>query len=433
MTFFGPPDVKQLKARQNVRGLMRALTYKSRSWEHRHIRRAAATALGELQDLRAVEPLIAAVIADDVILDVTTEAAIALGQLKDARAVDALIGALPNHGAAEALGHLHDTRAVQPLCYLIQDKLCSLLARKAAAHSLGNLRDVRAVETLVATFRECEWELITIAAEALVKIGKPAVEPLITLLSDGDYRIPLAKVARTLGQIGDAHAITPLIALLKHRDASVRKAVAEVLPQLGWVPTGEAGVLYWMALEDWTSCRLLGSVAIDPLTAALYSGDFQLSYNAALTLSKIKHPRAIEVLVCALQDPQLQDKRPLLKVAGWLHDKRVIEPLVNTLHCQSVECRSLAATALGEIPDASVVAPLVEELYDEVWEVRKAAAESLVQLYRSPRLPATEKQQILNVRDIITAPYQGEYVFQNTSDQYELVSNQGIGVNFPQS
>jgi len=49
----GPLDVEKLKAKRDVKGLIKALGDSS-------VRKATAAALGELKDTQAVEPLIAA-------------------------------------------------------------------------------------------------------------------------------------------------------------------------------------------------------------------------------------------------------------------------------------------------------------------------------------------------------------------------------------
>ncbi|MGB9872500.1 MAG: HEAT repeat domain-containing protein, partial [Anaerolineae bacterium] len=75
MFLFGPPNIEKMKARGDVKGLIKALGYE-KDWE---IRRDAARALGELKDARAVEPLIAALKDKDS--DVREAAAEALDRL----------------------------------------------------------------------------------------------------------------------------------------------------------------------------------------------------------------------------------------------------------------------------------------------------------------------------------------------------------------
>ena len=56
MPLFGPPNVEKLKAKRDVKGLIKALGYQKDG----HVRNAAAGVLGQIGDTRAVELLIAA-------------------------------------------------------------------------------------------------------------------------------------------------------------------------------------------------------------------------------------------------------------------------------------------------------------------------------------------------------------------------------------
>ena len=55
MLFFGPPNIEKLKAKRDVKGLIKALGYQKDYF----VRKAAAMALGEIMDPRAIKPLIA--------------------------------------------------------------------------------------------------------------------------------------------------------------------------------------------------------------------------------------------------------------------------------------------------------------------------------------------------------------------------------------
>src|SRR5262249_19780741 len=109
------PDIENLKARRNVRGLIAALE-DVRARED--IRVAAATPLGERGKVRKVR-----------------------------RAVESLIGVLQDKpwriraAAAEALGKLGDARAVEPLICTLQDR--NWLVSLAVAGALGELGDAR--------------------------------------------------------------------------------------------------------------------------------------------------------------------------------------------------------------------------------------------------------------------------------------------------
>lgn len=77
-------NVGDLKAKRNVKGLIKAL-----ECEDRNIRRYAAGALGEVGDKSAIETLIQAL--KDEKWDVRWKAAEALGLIGDSRAVEPLI------------------------------------------------------------------------------------------------------------------------------------------------------------------------------------------------------------------------------------------------------------------------------------------------------------------------------------------------------
>lgn len=207
----------------------------------------------------AVDPLIAALL--DSNSKVRDAAAQALGRIGNPRAVEPLIAALDDkdelvpQAAARALGQIKDIRAVEPLIAALKSK--NLLIRQPAAESLGQIGDVRAVKPLIAAIKEGlplgktppgieefdymvyiagrEYAMRQEAAAALETIGDGAVEHLIVALKDesSDLR---GWAAVTLGQIGDARAIEPLIALLENNEKTIRQAATVSLEKLGWRP-----------------------------------------------------------------------------------------------------------------------------------------------------------------------------------------------------
>jgi HEAT repeat protein len=86
---------------------------------------AAAAALGQIGDPRAVEPLVALYRTMDPMKSGMQVVAEALGAIGDARAVDALIESIPTSSLAEikALGQIGDGRAVDPILRYLDDLL----------------------------------------------------------------------------------------------------------------------------------------------------------------------------------------------------------------------------------------------------------------------------------------------------------------------
>ncbi|MFC2011480.1 HEAT repeat domain-containing protein [Chloroflexota bacterium] len=72
-----------------------------------------------------------------------------------------------------------------------------------------------------------EW-----AAGILVEIGTPAVEPLIAVLENG-HSLVRESTTEALGKIGDARAVEPLIAVLENEDSLARKSATEALAKIG--------------------------------------------------------------------------------------------------------------------------------------------------------------------------------------------------------
>jgi HEAT repeat protein len=135
---FNQPNVVDLKSKGDVEGLIEALNYEN---DH-NVRLAAATALGKLEEDRAVEPLIDAL---DDRREVREVVILSLGRIGDPVAVDSLIRMLEDgnwdvrSSAAKALGQIGDLQAVEPLIEALGDK--SETVRWVAANALTSITD----------------------------------------------------------------------------------------------------------------------------------------------------------------------------------------------------------------------------------------------------------------------------------------------------
>lgn len=240
MRLFDLPNIKRMAKQRDVVGLIDALAN-----PHAGIRRLAAEALGELDDVRAVEQLVVALGDED--LWVRGRAAETLGKLGDARAVEPLVAALDDEEifvretAAEALGKLGDARAAGPL-------FAALIGGRGdgrVIEALSTLGDP-AVELVIAALRAVDVVARRWAAQALRELGDArAVVPLVAALGDEDGSVR-SSAAQALGKLGDARAVVPLIAALRDEDTWVRTRAAEALGELGDVravgPLAAAGL-----------------------------------------------------------------------------------------------------------------------------------------------------------------------------------------------
>jgi HEAT repeat protein len=385
MPLFGPPDVAKLKAKGDVPGLIKALGYEKDS----NVGRAAARALGEIGDPRAVGPLVTALKGQDA--DVHRLAAEALGRIGDARAVEPLVAALGdqamrrsaavalaeigapaveglvaalNHSAKEVLDQLRRQGADRSMINAVTNANVDM--REAAAEALGKIGDARAVEPLITALDSEYVSLSKAAAEALGKIGDArAVEPLTIARKSGLSGVSGAAAAAlekmNLGMIGDAadaHDITPLVAALSDQSGEVRKATAAALVQIG-IP------------------------AVEPVIASLKDANGWGRSAAAEALGEIGDTRAVEPLIAALQDEDKGVRRAGVEALGKVGDARAVEPLITFTAVQQDQdqgVRKAGVEALGKVGDARAVEPLIAALRDHDSDVAKAAAGALVNI-----------------------------------------------------
>jgi HEAT repeat protein len=402
MGLFGPPDVEKMKEKKNIKGLIKALNYK-KDWS---IRADAAGALGDIGDVRAVEPLIAA---------------LKHGEREVRQAI------------TEALGKIGNPQAVEPLIATLKDKEWKV--RKASASALGKIGDQRAVEPLIIILKNKleNEDVLKTAAAVLGKIGDyRAVEPLIAVLK-GEVRGDRQAIAEALGEIGDTRAVEPLIATLKDEGWPVRECAAKVLDKLGWKPDqGVNGVWYLIAKKDWEKASALGTVAVEALITALEDEDGAVGNSAAKALGKIADPRAVEPLISKLKDEKWSEHKAIVEALGVI-GKPAVEPLIAALEDEKEKVRTSAAEALGEIGDPRAVEPLIATLMDKtisfkvgraaLWSdydysvivrnrvsyVRWHAAVTLAKMYHNGTLDEVSKKHILAVREVINKAHSDQH------------------------
>jgi HEAT repeat protein len=315
-------------------------------------------AISKTSKSESVESLIAALTHEDG--EVRNSAAKALGRIGDTRAVEPLSAALKDKyysvrtSAAEALGKIGDTRAIEPLIAALKDDV--EWVRRSAAEALGMIGDMRAFKPLLASLKD---NLVREKVEeALVKIGLPTVEPLITVLKKQDNdRFVRSGAARVLGRIGDTRAVEPLIAALKDEDDDVRGSAAGALGMIG------------------------DTRAVEILIESLNNDD-SINNNAAWALGKLGDPRAVESLIDALQNQS--DKflrREAAEALGNIGDSRAVEKLIGKMNYDNdLDVRRNAVDALGKIGDPRAVRPLIVVLTHYDRNIRSKAAEALEKL-----------------------------------------------------
>ncbi|MBN1375274.1 MAG: HEAT repeat domain-containing protein [Dehalococcoidia bacterium] len=289
------------------------------------VRCAAAWALGQSGDDRAIAPLIGAL--DDTDEEVGQWAAGAL-QYIGGPAVTPLITALKAEAtmtriaAAEILGQIKASDAVVPLIEALGNN--DSVLRQMSAVALANIRVERAAVPLVAALKDSDGAVRSAAVEALVNIGLPAVKPLISALYDGvSYVIQedgtlleiRQEAAMALGRIGDSGAVQPLATALQDAD-----------PYFSWDAAG--------------ALALIGPPAVDTLIPLLTSIDSQIVRKAAWTLGQIGAPRAMEPLITVMKygdNPGGQAAFQALSAMGEASRGKLEAFLVKALQAQDLK------------------------------------------------------------------------------------------------
>ena len=389
----GPPDIERLKANGDVKGLIKALSYRSNATIREDAaqtllemgkRKDALNVLCEMNDARAVEPLVVLLNSTDEIAEFITisnkldtlhwqpdrsEAGARYWMAKGrwdkvaevgAPAVELLIAALRSKdasvcaAAARALGEIGDTRAVEPLTARVGYR--DENTRNAVFKALDNLgwQPDRSEAGACYWMAKGRWDKVT-------EVGAPAVELLIDALGSKDASVRVA-AARALGEIGDTRAVEPLTARVGYRDEDTRDAAFEALDKLGCQPgRSEAGARYWKAKGRWDKVAEVGAPAVELLITALGSTDASVRAAATEALRQIGDP-AVKSLIAHL----MKGKTVAALALGEIGDARAVGPLVMALTLGPKHLRGPAATALGQIGDTRAVEPLIAVVKTEL-------------------------------------------------------------------
>lgn len=317
--------------------------------------------------------------------------------------------------AAAALGEIGDPRAVEVLIDSTRDKYEKL--REKAAEALGKLHDLRALEPLIGLLKDPDAEVRLQAISALGQLEEPsAVPPLLEALLEEGLRQAACTV---LGELGDARAVQPLLPLLQDPDETTRQAAARALGKLGWKPgLDETGAWYWVAQNLCEQCLPIGSAALKPLTAALDHKLIATRLAAAHTMGEIcarledadLRGQSAQALLASARQEQVQVRaaaiRSLAKMGALASDpelrSQVAQLLVSALGSFSEQERDSAAALIGETGVVQDIQPLLDLFDNSRLERRLPVAMALQGLYRSSRLNDHDRQLLLSRRASIS-------------------------------
>jgi HEAT repeat protein len=330
---------------------------------------------------------------------VRSDAALTLGKLEAAEApaavvaeaIDALSRILDDpdeyvrKSAVHALGRLRsrDPRALEGIRFALGDRSEQVV--QEAVTQVQQAVDAGAVEGLIRVLGRRERTLQNLASQALVRIGAPAVRPLLETFKDRNLRRrvhnqvlriiedikgravePLlaaleddnqyvrAYAVALLGRLGDERAVEPLVRLFL-TDPRLQETVVNTLPRLEErgvleAPSGDRDVQLPKEVAA-AFRRLAGPETAEALRAAVAGGNPKVRKFALRALFEVEGPGAKETLLGLLRDEDAEIQRLAIRLLGKLHDKSVIEPLLGLLKGANPQLEEVVWNTLKVLTD----------------------------------------------------------------------------------
>ncbi|GCE12005.1 HEAT repeat domain-containing protein [Tengunoibacter tsumagoiensis] len=257
---------------------------------------------------------------------------------------------------------------------------------------MNNLDTNHIIEDMINTLNDRTWRTRRQASDKLIKIGKPAILPLMTAIRQHAFTtFTLPEAVRALGGIGDVQAVDLLIEELENQNVQV---VQEAIKGLGLIGSPQAiqpliNVFRrnWDDIETITARQeaesalaAIGQPAFPSLLAMLTDEDDNVREGGASALAELYDPQAIDPLINALQDKKHLVRAHAADALAKLGNKRAIKPLIVLLADDSWYVRTRAIFALGQLGGSSVFASLTNTLEDQDPRIRSAAVSVLGQL-----------------------------------------------------
>ena len=207
----------------------------------------------------------------------------------------------------------------------------------------GDPKNSLQIEALIKDIVSKDWKRRGKAAESLIQIGIPAVDPLRGLLqSENIPLVALPDVIKTLGQIADPRAVPELNRMSSHNNAYVRRCTTAAL---GSISDPESIPVLLKLLED--SDIDVRSLAIQGLARIARRGNSEV-------VEKISHilysPREHELV-----------RSSAISALGKIGDETAVSPLSSILRGRyDLSLKDLSVISLGEIGDPAAIGSLIE-------------------------------------------------------------------------
>lgn len=344
----------------------------------RHARIGASTALGQMRETSAASVLRTAAESDDEptvrlaaaqalagigetgllieqlqspVPDVRAEAATKLGELDEKRAIDPLIGALGDSYATVRGAALTSLRQIGWTPVGVkrrpEDPRYSRWMTRAEQLGRAGVSDAEQAALLTEDLAAEDPRVRQAALEALQKRADPASYPAIVLRLDDEHRL-------------------------------VRRTAAEVLTSLGAIPLeGGPAAAYRVAMGDLQGAAALPEVAKPALLRALREHEANDRAEAARTLVMLGGDDVAVALRETLEDPESYVRTHAILALGAVAGADAVEPLALRLADEHSVVRTASGRTLAALGEPGAEA-LIAGLEHPSELAREAAASALV-------------------------------------------------------
>lgn len=326
------------------------------------VRGCAASALGQIGDKVCVPYLVCAL--KDTNVDVRRSVAHALRRVPDPAAIPQLITALADSErdvrchATLALGEIGENAAIPHLTHsLMTDS--EYYVRKYAAEALGLIGGETVVPFLITALSDRDIDVRQSAIKALQKVGDKVgngtvVPQIINAFASGESFI-CERLIYTLFEFGEA-SIPYLIESLTHENAKIRIHTARTLGEIS------------------------NPIATSPLIANLTDSNAEVRQFTAMALGQIGDDTATPYLINALSDDNEDVRSFVVHAIGQIGDKSSFTSLVNMLKDKNYQVRLAITQTLLPTGGTAAIPHLIMALNDRDEWIRYYAAQALMEI-----------------------------------------------------
>ena len=288
-------------------------------------------------------------------------------------AVSAFVAALDDgdrlrrKAAASVLGHIGDVAAVDRLIEVLSDPDEGV--KESAATALAELGDPRAIRPMVSMLKNSSAQTRTAIVTAVVKLGDKLVGPLVDALKSSNKPVR-ESVASMLVRVGNS-VVEPLVDVLWKIDPELAKPEEEVASAPKFVAVGQTNGDKAAHGRSAPGSKL-GQQRLPEIAGSSPKRNKPGIIKAASSIGPAREPRDIQVLSQALEgaDSSVRDSaiKELFRI-GTVSDS----PLILALKSRNSAVRRAAAHALAESGDVRARETLRADLGSSQLEILAAA------------------------------------------------------------